>query len=250
MPCSGLSVLLERVELECVRLHSPDCCAAAGFRPPRRRPSDFLCLPRESNQREGTPAPRIACGASDVPCVARQPAAGADSAIHGLEHSRLSPPLACATRRGAGGVKVKSKGKSRSRSRHTTGCRASEAPESPPTPVRAEVSKRMPEPVDPSASSEQVRLRCTKAFWHALRYLSANGCGGFQAFVGSTASRLEPTYTEPASALPFALVLSSLLLLFASTARHRAEQRSRLRGKGANVRGHGWPSLRRPEAGE
>jgi hypothetical protein len=46
------------------------------------------------------------------------------------------------------------------------------------------------------------------------------------------------------------LVLLLLLRLLICGPRHRTEQRSGARGKGANVRGHGWPSPRRPEARE
>jgi len=46
---------------------------------------------------------------------------------------------------------------------------------------------------------------------------------------------------------PFA---SAYALALDLGSRHRAEQRSRARGKGANVRAHGCASLRRPETGE
>ncbi len=58
----------------------------------------FAC-PKRSNQEKGTPASRVACCASTVPCVARHPSAGANSAIHGLKQARLLPTVACATRR-------------------------------------------------------------------------------------------------------------------------------------------------------
>src|SRR5690606_19405876 len=42
---------------------------------------------------------RIDGEAVDVPCVARNPMAGANSRIHALEHARLSPSASCATPR-------------------------------------------------------------------------------------------------------------------------------------------------------
>jgi dUTPase len=63
-------------------------------------PSHFsLFRQREVTRRKETPLSRRHCCAMSVPCVARNPAAGANSRIHALEQGRLSPPASCATRR-------------------------------------------------------------------------------------------------------------------------------------------------------
>ena len=91
------------------RLCSLDLPVSPGFRPPQRRPSHFSLLrQRKVTKRKATPASRCRCFAAPVPCVARHPSAGANSAIHGLEQSRLSLTDGCATRRGTRRLVIKS----------------------------------------------------------------------------------------------------------------------------------------------
>jgi hypothetical protein len=61
-------------------------------------PARLVLAQREVTKRKGPRCSCIACCASAVPCVARKSAAGANSAIHGLEQGRLSLPTCCATR--------------------------------------------------------------------------------------------------------------------------------------------------------
>ena len=62
-------------------------------------PSHFsLRAQREVTKRKGTRGSCSAHSVSAVPCVARNPAAGANSHIPVLEHARLSLPDCCATR--------------------------------------------------------------------------------------------------------------------------------------------------------
>lgn len=65
---------------------------------PAALPSYFsLSRQRKVAKRKPARRPRGSCAA--VPCVARNPAAGANSRIPALKHARLSPPDSCATRR-------------------------------------------------------------------------------------------------------------------------------------------------------
>src|SRR5690606_20682284 len=67
---------------------------------PSALPSYFLLLVQEEVTKEkDTRSPRGDGEAVAVPCVARNPSAGANSAIHGLKQTRLSPPASCATGR-------------------------------------------------------------------------------------------------------------------------------------------------------
>ena len=74
---------------------------------PSGAPSHFsLGGQREVTRRKATRGSRFAHCVSEVPCVARKSAAGANSAIHGLEHARLSLLTCCATRREHGTLRV------------------------------------------------------------------------------------------------------------------------------------------------
>ncbi len=79
---------------------SPDMALSQGFRPPRRRPSHFLLSGQEKVTKEkATPAPRIACGASDVPCVARRGAGDLNVKSHSQSQSQWSQGVPLLKRR-------------------------------------------------------------------------------------------------------------------------------------------------------
>ena len=66
-------------------------------------PSSFLLLVQEKGTKEKDPrVSRRHRYAAPVPCATRRLRAGANSAIHGLEQSRLSPEVGCVARRDNG----------------------------------------------------------------------------------------------------------------------------------------------------
>src|SRR5690606_34120382 len=82
------------------RLHQQGAQKQELSTSPSALPRNFLLRTQEKvPQEKGARSPRGDDEAVAIPCVARNPAAGANSAIHGLKHARLSPPDSCATRR-------------------------------------------------------------------------------------------------------------------------------------------------------
>src|SRR5690606_38133898 len=92
------SLIVMLVQTGIQRLPSVLFFRSRAFTVPSGQRPTFSCLSKRIVGKEkDTRSPRI--GFADVPCVARNPVAGANSAIHGLKHARLSPPGSCATRR-------------------------------------------------------------------------------------------------------------------------------------------------------